>query len=178
MKKMGKKKDEKTDDDDGDDTIWDWKKDLDEWCDDLKQALPSGDGHTVYPEKMSCKHGEKDQVKNITQVLLGRAGAFRKGGFHLPNGERWYIPDEERVVIVDCAWGWLFTAATGLRAGVKNWVDECIEAGVMDLQETLSDSHGWAVCGVKTKELPSYWYGRPKRAGGRYVVAGSKEGVE
>lgn len=177
MEMTTKKKTGKNDDD-GDDTIWDWKADLDEWLDDVKQALPKGDGSTIYPEKMSCKHGELDQVKSITQVLFGRAGAFRKSGFHLPNGERWSVPDEEKVVVVDCAWGWLFTVAKGLSAGVKERADEMVESGVMTLQETLSQECGYAVYSVQSKTLPLFWYGRPKRAGGRYVVAGTKEGVQ
>ena len=179
---MTGKKNTKKDDEDGQGTVWDWKKDLDEWMDDVTSALPAGDGETIYPEKLSCKHGESDACKSVTQVLLGRAESFRRSGFYLPNSERWAVAPEEKVAIVDCGWGWMFTTAKGLRAAINEWAQDLVSTKVFSLQKTLSDKHGYAIfsvkAGVSGKNLPTFWFGRPKRAGGRYVLSGEKEGVQ
>lgn len=170
---MAKKKDEKEDE-----TVWDWRADLDEWLDDMKQELPLGDGSTIYPEKVSCQKDEHDKIASITQLLFGRVGAFRASGFYLPNSERWSVPDDEKCVIIDCGSGWMFSVAAGMRNGLMEWARDLASTGVIAIQDTLSDKHGYAIYSVQGKDLPHFWFGRPRRTGYRYVIAGSKEDVK
>lgn len=154
-----------------------WGADLDAWVEERKQQTPKADGITVYPEKMSLKPGKTSQLRGVTQVLIGRALALRKMGFHLPDGERWCVMPDAMVAIVDSGSGWTFSEAKGFVQGLLTWLRGGQET--LELQATLSEEHGCMTSLVrKGQEPPSIWYGRPKRTGGRYVISGAKEDVE
>lgn len=154
-----------------------WSDDLDAWVAERKAAVPKADGVTVYPEKMSLKPGKVARLNGVTQVLIGRAVALRKMGFHLPDGERWCVLPESMVAIIDSGSGWTFSEAKGFVQGLLTWLRAGQE--VLELQATLSEEHGCMTSLVrKGQDPPMLWYGRPKRTGGRYVISGAKEDVE
>lgn len=154
-----------------------WDADLDAWVSERKASVPKADGVTVYPEKMSLKPGKTGVLKGVTQVLIGRALALRKMGFHLPDGEIWSVLPDSMVTIVDSGSGWTFSEAKGFVQGLLTWLRAGQE--VLELQATLSEEHGCMTSVVrKGQTAPDLWYGRPKRTGGRYVISGAKEDVE
>ena len=154
-----------------------WDADLDGWLSDRKQSVPSADGSTVYPDKMSLQPGKVGSLKGVVLVYIGRALALRKAGFHLPDGERWSVSPEAMVAICDSGSGWTFSEAKGFVQGLLAW----LRGGqkVLEVQATLSEENGFMTCMIRKGQTePDLWYGRPKRTGGRYVISGAKEDVE